>query len=76
MAETRRLYGVMNRRLADHAFFAGEEMSIADFAIVGCIISASPVSLPLGREASIASYAVEFPYMDASRIASRICVIL
>ena len=35
MAETRRLYGVMNRRLADHAFFAGKEMSIADFAIVG-----------------------------------------
>ena len=35
MAETRRLYGVMNRRLADHAYFAGEEMSIADFAIVG-----------------------------------------
>ena len=35
MAETRRLYGVMDRRLADHAFFAGEEISIADFAIVG-----------------------------------------
>ncbi len=33
-AETRRLYGVMDRRLADHAFFAGE-LSIADFAIVG-----------------------------------------
>ena len=32
--ETRRLYGVMDRRLADHAFFAGE-ISIADFAIVG-----------------------------------------
>ena len=35
MAETRRLYGVMDRRLTDHAFFAGEELSIADFAIVG-----------------------------------------
>ena len=34
MAETRRLYGVMDRRLADHAFFAGE-ISIADFAILG-----------------------------------------
>ena len=34
MAETRRLYGVMDRRLADHEFFAGE-LSIADFAIVG-----------------------------------------
>ena len=34
MAETRRLYGVMDRRLADHEFFAGEELSIADFAIV------------------------------------------
>ena len=27
----------MNRRLADHAFFAGEEISIADFAIVGWV---------------------------------------
>ncbi len=34
MAETRRLYGVMDRRLADREFFAGE-VSIADFAIVG-----------------------------------------
>lgn len=34
MAETRRLYGVMDRRLADHQFFA-DEISIADFAIVG-----------------------------------------
>ena len=34
MAETRRLYGVMDRRLADHAFFA-DELSIADFAILG-----------------------------------------
>ena len=32
--ETRRLYGVMDRRLAAHEFFAGE-ISIADFAIVG-----------------------------------------
>jgi GST-like protein len=32
--ETRRLYGVMDRRLADHEFFAGN-LSIADFAIVG-----------------------------------------
>jgi GST-like protein len=36
MAETRRLYGVMDRRLADHAFFAGA-LSIADFAIVGWV---------------------------------------
>ena len=34
MTETRRLYGVMDRRLADHEFFAGE-LSIADFAILG-----------------------------------------
>ncbi len=34
-AETRRLYGVMDKRLADHAFFAGDEVSIADFAIIG-----------------------------------------
>lgn len=34
MAETRRLYGVMDRRLADHEFFA-DELSIADFAILG-----------------------------------------
>ena len=34
MAETRRLYTVMDARLADYEFFAGEP-SIADFAIVG-----------------------------------------
>jgi GST-like protein len=34
MAETRRLYAVMDARLADHEFFAGE-LSIADFAILG-----------------------------------------
>ena len=32
--ETRRLYGVMDRRLAVHEYFAGEP-SIADFAILG-----------------------------------------
>lgn len=32
--ETRRLYGVMDRRLAGREFFAGE-LSIADFAILG-----------------------------------------
>lgn len=32
--ETRRLYGVMDRRLAGHEFFAGE-LSVADFAILG-----------------------------------------
>jgi GST-like protein len=36
MAETRRLYGVMDRRLATHAFFAGA-LSIADFAILGWV---------------------------------------
>ena len=35
MDETRRLYAVMNRRLADNQFFAGNEISIADFAIIG-----------------------------------------
>jgi GSH-dependent disulfide-bond oxidoreductase len=34
MAETQRLYGVMDRRLADHEYFAGA-LSIADFAILG-----------------------------------------
>ena len=34
MKETRRLYGVMNQRLADRAFFA-DELSIADFAVLG-----------------------------------------
>jgi GST-like protein len=33
MAETLRLYGVMDRRLAEHAFFAGD-LSLADFAIL------------------------------------------
>ena len=36
MSETRRLYGVMDRRLAERAFFAGE-LSIADFAILGWV---------------------------------------
>ena len=36
MAETRRLYGVMDRRLAGHEHFAGA-LSIADFAIVGWV---------------------------------------
>jgi GST-like protein len=36
MAETRRLYGVMDRRLQTHEFFAGE-LSIADFAMVGWV---------------------------------------
>jgi GST-like protein len=35
MDETRRLYSVMNARLAGHAFFAGADITIADFAIVG-----------------------------------------
>ena len=34
--ETRRLYGVMDRRLAEVPFFAGD-VSIADFAIVGWV---------------------------------------
>lgn len=36
MAETLRLYGVMDRRLAEHAFFAGA-LSVADFAILGWV---------------------------------------
>ncbi len=32
--ETHRLYGVMNKRLAHHEFFAGE-LSVADFAVLG-----------------------------------------
>ena len=36
MAETLRLYGVMDRRLADHEHFAGE-VSIADFAVLGWV---------------------------------------
>lgn len=35
MTETRRLYDVMDARLADNAFFAGTEITIADFAILG-----------------------------------------
>ena len=34
MAETRRLYGVLDRRLADREFVAGA-LSVADFAILG-----------------------------------------
>ena len=36
MAETRRLYGVMDRRLANHDYIAGE-LSIADFALLGWV---------------------------------------
>jgi GSH-dependent disulfide-bond oxidoreductase len=36
MAETRRLYGVMDRRLATHEHFAGD-LSVADFAILGWV---------------------------------------
>jgi len=36
MKETRRLYGVMDRRLATHEYFA-QEISIADFAILGWV---------------------------------------
>ncbi len=35
MNETRRLYGVINRRLATNEYFAGQRLSIADFAILG-----------------------------------------
>ena len=35
LAETRCLYGVMDRRLGEHEFFAGGQLSIADFAILG-----------------------------------------
>ena len=36
MAETRRLYGVMDRRLTDHAYLAGD-LSVADFAVLGWV---------------------------------------
>jgi GST-like protein len=36
MAETRRLYGVMDRRLQGRSYFAGE-LSIADFALLGWV---------------------------------------
>ncbi len=34
MAETRRLYGMMDVRLGEHKYFASE-LSVADFAIIG-----------------------------------------
>ncbi|WP_034990995.1 glutathione binding-like protein [Beijerinckia mobilis] len=36
--ETNRLYGVMNARLADHAFLAGDDYSIADMAAYPWIV--------------------------------------
>jgi GST-like protein len=33
--ETRRLYGVADRRLAQASWFAGDQVTVADFAIVG-----------------------------------------
>jgi GST-like protein len=35
MAETRRLYAVMDRRLAENEYFAGSVLTVADFAILG-----------------------------------------
>ena len=35
--EVNRLYGVMNKRLADRAFLAGDEYTIADMASVGWV---------------------------------------
>lgn len=35
-SETKRLYGVLNKQLAEHAFVAGD-LSIADFAIIGWV---------------------------------------
>ena len=37
MAETRRLYVVMDRRLAANEYFAGRELTIADFALLGWV---------------------------------------
>ena len=37
MAETERLYGVMDRRLAACEYFAGGELTIADFALLGWV---------------------------------------
>lgn len=35
--ETKRLYGVMDKRLATNPYFAGSDVSIADFAILGWV---------------------------------------
>jgi GSH-dependent disulfide-bond oxidoreductase len=37
MKETRRLYAVMDQRLATNAHFAGSDITIADFAILGWV---------------------------------------
>lgn len=37
MAETRRLYAVMDRRLAANEYFADSELTVADFAILGWV---------------------------------------
>ena len=53
--ETNRLYGVLNRRLADRAFVAGGEYSIADMAIYPWIV-------PHERQGQILA---EFPHLQA-----------
>jgi GST-like protein len=51
--ETRRLYGVLDRRLATHEFVAGE-ISVADFAIVGWAWRHERHKVPLA----------DFPHVD------------
>ncbi|ACB94000.1 glutathione binding-like protein [Beijerinckia indica] len=52
--ETNRLYGVMNKRLADHAFLAGDHYSIADMA-------AYPWIVPYERQGQKLS---DFPHLQ------------
>ena len=49
MAETRRLYGVMDQRLARNDFFAGNALSVADFAILGWVWRHAKHQVDLGE---------------------------
>jgi GST-like protein len=52
--EVRRLYGVMNRHLADRSCFAGASFSIADIAMIGWVNQRPNMGIELG----------EFPHVD------------
>jgi GST-like protein len=64
--ETRRLYGVMDRRLAvTGAYFAGEEFSIADIAIYGWVWRAAKHKVDLAEYPHVKKWAFRVGERDS-----------